>query len=266
MFDSSNRRINYLRISVTPRCNLCCRYCRPDCMAEDATPVGDLLSVDEVRTLITVASRLGVDKVRFTGGEPLLREEIVDMVQIACSTPGVSDVGITTNAVLLPTYAVALRRAGLRRVNISLDTLRPERFREITSAGSLDDVLAGLESALAAGFDTVKLNCVIARSPDEEDAREVAAFAQQRGLAVRFIREMDLATGRFWPVIGGDGGRCERCNRLRVTSTGYVLPCLFNDLAYSIREHGVEGALRLAVETKPPGGTRSTNRFNGVGG
>lgn len=266
LVDSCHRRIHYLRISVTPQCNLCCRYCRPDGVPAGHAAPGDLLSVDEVRELIETARDLGMDKVRFTGGEPLLRAEIVEMVQTACRTPGISDVGITTNGVLLRTYAGPLRRAGLRRVNISLDTLRPERFREITPLGALDDVLAGLEAAIAVGFETIKLNCVIARSPDEPDAREVAAFARQRCLAVRFIREMDLETGRFWPVIGGDGGRCERCNRLRVTSTGLVVPCLFSDLAYSLREHGTAAALRLAVAAKPVRGTRSSNPFCSVGG
>ncbi len=266
LVDACNRRIHYLRISVTPECNLCCRYCRPDRLPKGRAAKGALLSLDDIRALIATARDLGMDKVRFTGGEPLLREEIVEMVQTACHTPGITDVGLTTNGVLLPRYAVPLRRAGLRRVNLSLDTLRPARFREITPVGALDEVLAGLEAAIAAGFETIKLNCVVAESPEEDDAREVAAFARQRGLAVRFIREMDLEAGRFWPVIGGDGGRCERCNRLRVTSTGYVIPCLFSDLAYSLREHGIEGALRLAVEMKPVRGNKSSNPFCEIGG
>ena len=266
LVDRYQRRIHYLRISVTPRCNLCCRYCRPDRVPAGHAALGDLLSLDEIRVLIETARDLGMDKIRFTGGEPLLRDDIVDIVGIACRTAGIRDVGITTNGVLLPDYAVPLRRAGLRRVNLSLDTLCPARFREITPVGALEDVLAGLEAAIAAGFDTIKLNCVVAHSADEPDARAVAAFAAARGLAVRFIREMDLEAGRFWPVVGGDGGRCERCNRLRVTSTGLVLPCLFSDLAYSLREHGVAAALRLAVAAKPRQGTRSSNRFYGVGG
>jgi cyclic pyranopterin phosphate synthase len=265
MFDCFERRISYLRISVTSRCNLRCTYCRPDTRSCAEAP-GELLSFDEVRAVVEAAARLGIEKVRFTGGEPLLRQDIVDLVAMTAGTSGIAIVALTTNGVLMPRYAQPLRRAGLQRVNFSLDTLDPQRFREITAVGDLAQVLAGLEATLAAGFETVKLNCVIEASPEEPDAQAVAAFGRQHGLEVRFIRRMDLESGAFWPVIGGEGGRCERCNRLRVTSDGLVVPCLFDNLAFSIRELGPETALRLAVEHKPPRGTRSDRYFQAIGG
>jgi cyclic pyranopterin phosphate synthase len=265
MVDRFERRIHYLRISVTPRCNLSCSYCRPLAGCAEPEP-GELLSAAEIHALVQAAAGMGIDKIRFTGGEPLLREDIADLVAMACHTPGITDVGVTTNGVLLPQCVQPLRRAGLRRVNISLDTLRPERFREISPVGDLAAVLAGIDAALAAGFETIKLNCVIEQSAAEPDAREVAEFGCRHGLPVRFIRRMDLEAGAFWPVIGGEGGHCSRCNRLRVTSDGYVLPCLFDDRAYSSRELGAEMALRQALENKPAKGTRSNRRFHAIGG
>jgi cyclic pyranopterin phosphate synthase len=224
------------------------------------------MSAGEITELVATAAALGVDKVRLTGGEPLLREGIVELVARIRPTNGLQDLAMTTNGLLLAPCALPLRQAGLDRVNISLDTLDPARFRKIACGGDLEQVLAGIRAAVFAGFRQVKLNCVIEASPDEPDARTVADFGRQQGLAVQFIRRMDLAAGRFWPVVGGNGGRCDRCNRLRVSCDGRVYPCLFSDLSYSIRELGVEAALRQAVGTKPAAGTRSSHTFSAIGG
>lgn len=265
MFDRYNRRIHYLRLSVTDLCNLRCTYCMP---AEGVPRVGhdQVLSFEEITELTRTAVELGVDKVRLTGGEPLVRRDILELVRMIAAIPGITDYAMTTNGVLLPRYARALREAGLHRVNISLDTVIPDRFNAITRCGQLEDTLAGIEAAMAAGFRKIKLNCVITNSPDEPDARSVADYAQRKGLEVRFIRQMDTAKGEFWQVIGGDGGHCESCSRLRVSCLGRIYPCLFSNLYYDVRELGPRAAILAAVEGKPEAGRNSNNRFNQLGG
>jgi len=194
---------------------------------------------------------------RLTGGEPLLREDIVELVRELAAIPGIEDLCLTTNGTLLEEKAAALADAGLKRVNVSLDAVSPERFRRITG-GEVAPVLRGIRAALAAGLRPVKLNCVVERSPDEPAAREVAALGRRWGLAVRFIRRMMPPEGIFYPVINGAGGRCHICNRVRLDARGYVRPCLFSDLAFSVRELGAEAALRAAILNKPPRGTVSS--------
>jgi len=149
-FDRYNRNIDYLRISLTDACNLRCVYCMPEQMT--FRPRDELLSDDELRRLIGLFGAVGFRKIRFTGGEPTLRASLVDLVRHAMQTPGIEAVGLTTNGVLLATLAAPLRAAGLRSVNLSLDTLDPEKFRRITRWGRLDAVLAGLDAAAAAGL------------------------------------------------------------------------------------------------------------------
>ena len=265
MFDSFNRRINYLRISVTDRCNLRCEYCMP---AEgiQLIPRERILKFTEIAEITRIAVEMGVTKVRITGGEPLVRRRIVELVAMIAGMDGVEDFGMTTNAVALPEFAKPLRAAGLHRLNISLDTVDPRRYRDLTRCGELADAVAGIDAAVSAGFDSIKLNCVIEESSDEPDARGVAAFGAERGLPVRFIRKMNLATGEFWQVEGGDGGKCSTCNRLRLSSDGKLYPCLFNDLCYDVREMGIEPAIHAALEGKPQSGHKATREFNTLGG
>ena len=265
MFDRFNRRISYLRLSVTDRCNLRCTYCMP---AEGVRRVRheDVLSFEEIEELTRIAVELGVDKVRLTGGEPLVRRGIAELVRMLAAIPGIADFAMTTNGVLLPRHAVALHAAGLHRINISIDTVDADRFRAITRCGNVEDTLAGIAAALAAGFRSVKLNCVVTASQDEPDARSVADYAARLGLEVRFIRKMDTGKGEFWHVIGGEGGQCAICNRLRVSSTGLVYPCLFSDLCFDVRRLGPRAALLAAVEAKPEAGQTSSNQFHFIGG
>jgi cyclic pyranopterin phosphate synthase len=225
-----------------------------------------ILSFEEIYSVTVKAVEMGVDKVRLTGGEPLVRRGILDLVRMLAGIPGIADLAMTTNGLLLAEYAVPLREAGIRRINISLDAMDPGRFREITRIGDVQQVLAGIEAARQSGFDVMKLNCVINESPDEPDAVAVAAFGREYGLEVRFIRRMDLKAGRFWPVIGGSGGHCDACSRLRLSSDGRIFPCLFSNTSYSIREYGIETALRLAVENKPQSGKRSDMGIHALGG
>lgn len=265
MYDRFDRRIHYLRISVTDLCNLRCTYCMP---AEGVThlPREEILSFDEIADLARAATGLGIDKLRLTGGEPLVRRDILNLVRMLAAIEGFHDLAMTTNGTLLPELAGPLRAAGILRLNISLDTLDPERYRLITRGGDLRQVLAGIDAAMAAGFHPIKLNCVVQESPNEPDATMVAAFARERNLEVRFIRRMDTRTGRFWRVIGGNGGHCAACNRLRVSSNGFVYPCLFSDLCFSVRELGPARALQFAVQGKPASGATSQTQFFALGG
>jgi len=164
-------------------------------------------------------------------------------------------------------YAILLKKAGLHRVNISLDTLDPKKYTAITRIGRIQQVLAGIESAKQAGLTPVKINCVIQASPMEEDARQVAAFCKENDLEVRFIKEMDLEEGAFSKVIGGDGGHCKSCNRLRLTANGKIKPCLFSDLEFDVRELGAEQAILRSVGLKPKSGTENKiNKFSNIGG
>jgi cyclic pyranopterin phosphate synthase len=155
----------------------------------------------------------------------------------------------------------------LHRVNISLDTVDEKSYRKITRIGDLSNVLKGIRAAQSAGLNPIKINCVIMKSPIEKDAREVAEFCDMNDLQVRFIKEMDLETGYFDRVIGGDGGHCASCNRLRLTANGKLKPCLFSDLEFDVREMGIEQAFSKAIGLKPKAGSENTvNKFSNIGG
>ncbi len=187
-FDQYNRDINYLRISLTDACNLRCVYCMPEKMT--FRPRDELLSDDELRRLIGLFAAVGFRKIRFTGGEPTLRSSLVDLVGHASRAPGIEAIGLTTNGVLLADLAGPLRAAGLRSVNISLDTLDPDKFRRITRWGQLDRVLAGLDAAARAGL-RVKLNAVVSRGTnDREDVVALARYTLKEPWQVRFIEQM----------------------------------------------------------------------------
>lgn len=266
MLDRFDRHINYLRISVTDRCNLRCHYCMPE---EGVRQIRheDILTYDEITAFTREAVALGITKVRVTGGEPLARKGVVTLVEMLAGISGITDLSMTTNGTMLAGHAHDLAAAGLMRINISLDTLDPEKYRKVTRGGDISSVLQGIAAAREAGLRPVKINCVIKSTPDEADARMVAEFCIREGLEVRFIRQMDLAGGTFSVVHGGSGGHCARCNRLRLTPEGTLRPCLFSDIGYSIRDLGAAEALRRAVGTKPEKGTvNSVNEFYNIGG
>lgn len=264
--DPFGRRINYLRISVTDRCNLRCYYCMPE---GDVPPIQreDWLTFEEITEVARAAAGLGFDKIRLTGGEPLLRSNLVGLVAMLGRVRGLKDLSMTTNGLLLDKYALPLAEAGLHRVNVSLDSVDPEVYREKTRGGDLKRAIKGIRAAQAAGFRRIKLNCVVEWSSEESDAREVATFAEREDLEVRFIRRMNLATGEFWVVNGGAGGDCARCNRLRLSCEGLVRPCLFSDVGFRVRELGAGAALVQAIEAKPESGEQCvTSTFSQIGG
>ncbi len=266
MNDPFGRTIDYLRVSVTDRCNLRCWYCAPT-RNWDLLDHDELLSFDEIVAVVQAAADLGFRKIRITGGEPLLRAGLPGLVQRIAAIPGIADLGLTTNGVLLEELAQPLRDAGLARVNVSLDSVDPARYAAITGGGELASVLAGIMAALAADLRPVKLNCVVKRDPSEPDARAVAAWAAEHGCSARFIPQMDMEQGVFSQVFGGAGGDCPACNRLRLSPGGLLLPCLFSEPAFSVRDLGPGEALRRAIECKPEAGGRcSRNWMHGIGG
>jgi len=265
MFDRFNRPINYLRISVTDRCNLRCSYCMPE-EGIRLLDHSDILTFEEITEFTKLAVSYGVTKVRLTGGEPLVRKGIVDLVGMLASIGGLDELTMTTNGILLPQLATDLKKAGLSRVNISLDTVNPENYCQITRNGDLAQVLDGIEAASKAGLEPIKINCVLLGQPDD-DTRKLKEFCKARGLSLRFIHQMNLKTGEFSTVEGGDGGNCSRCNRLRLLANGDIKPCLFSDMAYNIRKLGHREALDLALGNKPRSGTYNhSGEFYNIGG
>mgnify|MGYP002399060147 CR=1 FL=1 len=227
----------------------------------------DILTFDEITSFTREAVTMGVTKVRITGGEPLVRKNIITLVSMLADIDGITDLSMTTNGTRLAELAGALAEAGLMRVNVSLDTLDPEKYRYVTRGGDINEVLQGIKAAQDAGLTPVKVNCVIKSTPDEEDAGMVAEYCIKNGLDVRFIRQMDLAEGSFSVVHGGSGGQCAKCNRLRLTPEGMLKPCLFSDIGFSVRELGAHEALMRALGNKPEYGTANkSNGFYNIGG
>ena len=296
MFDSCRRDIHYLRLSVTDRCNLRCRYCMPD--GAKILEHEEVLTHEEFLRLAALFAQCGIDTVRVTGGEPLVRKSVAQLVAGLKATPGIRHVSMTTNGTLLAQQLPALLDAGLDSVNISLDTLRPEVFRQITARDEFAAVQAGLQAALESGIP-VKLNCVPQAGVNEGELEDLAALAENRPLQVRFIEMMPIGYGaampcisgpelrarfaRRWPELAplstaqehalGDGpavyytvpgwqgsigfiaavhGKfCASCNRVRLTSQGFLRPCLASetgcDLRALLRGGADDARLRTAI-------------------
>lgn len=189
--DRFHRAITYLRVSVTDRCNLRCVYCMPEEGVQLRTHE-EILRYEEIARIVRVGSELGLTKVRLTGGEPLVRPGIERLVAMIAQIPGLNDLAMTTNGILLERYARALAAAGLGRVNVSLDSLHPKRFHEITRWGTLDDVLSGLRAAEEAGLTPIKINTVVVRGLNDEEVPTLVAWAARRGYRLRFIEWMPV--------------------------------------------------------------------------
>ena len=222
--DAYNRPISYLRISVTDRCNLRCVYCMPP-EGVPWRPHDEILRYEEIETVARAAAELGVSKLRLTGGEPLVRHGLVDLVRKLSAVPGVDDLALTTNGTLLAGWAAALRRAGLKRVNISLDTLRAERFAEITRGGHLEDVLAGIEAAEEAGLVPIKINTVVVRGLNDDEVVDFARRTQEDGWNVRFIELMPIGNNQL--ADAGWRARCVPADET-VSYTHLTLPTIYS--------------------------------------
>jgi cyclic pyranopterin phosphate synthase len=219
--DSFNRPINYLRISVTDRCNLRCVYCMP---AEGIKLMShnDILTYEEIHTIARAAVGLGIDKLRLTGGEPLVRSGLPELVKMLAQIEGINDISLTTNGTLLSRYAGELKDAGLQRVNVSLDTLKPERFKQITRLGdNLDEVLKGIETAKKVGLNPVKLNTVVMAGINDDELLDFAGKTVAEGWHVRFIELMPVAGNDTTPQFVSANEMVKRLEPL-----GELTPCL----------------------------------------
>lgn len=284
MTDSYGRTINYLRLSVTDRCNLRCRYCMP---AEGICKKShdEILTEDEMILAVQAAASLGISKLRLTGGEPLLKKNILSICRRSAAVPGIREVCMTTNGTLLPQLAKPLRDAGVSRLNISLDTLNPKKYTHITRIGTLDQAIRGIEAALEAGFPRLKINAVLIGGFNDNEIPALAALTQQYPTDVRFIELMPMTTEEAFgpqayvsyaavlsalpelipaeqydgvaklyrlPDAQGNIGLisavsnhfCAACNRIRLTADGKLKPCLHSDQEYSIKGMGFEGMRR----------------------
>src|SRR2546426_4448498 len=186
--------VTYMRISVTDRCNERCAYCMPHDVTIEWLPKGQILTYEEILRVARVATELGVTKFRITGGEPLVRRNVAEFIGELNKLPGVTDIGLSTNATLLAPLARQLRAAGVRKVNISLDTLDADLYRELTGNGRLADCLAGIDAAIEAGFPQVKLNAVLMKGKNDDELLDLIEFAAEKRVTLRFIELMPIST------------------------------------------------------------------------
>ena len=197
--DTLERPLTDLRISVTDRCNYRCSYCMP--FDEYVwTEKSELLSFEEITRIASIFLRLGVEKIRLTGGEPLVRQNLEQLVASLWALDGLKDLSLTTNASLLADKAVGLKEAGLKRINVSLDTLRPDRFRELTRRGDLEQVLAGIRAAKTAGLKPIKLNSVVIKGINDDEILDLVEYGRANGFEIRFIEYMDVGNANDWSL------------------------------------------------------------------
>ena len=285
MIDKLGRDITYLRISLTDKCNLRCRYCMP---VEGVCKRShhEMMNEDEVVAAVKVAASLGIHKIRLTGGEPLVKRNIVSICRRVAAVEGIREVCLTTNGILLPELAVALKEAGVKRLNLSLDTLDPEKYAYITRIGKLEQFRAGLEAALEAGFDKVKINAVLIGGFNDDEIESLANLTMEYPVDMRFIELMpiqdhdefgesayvpyskvleklpdavpvakDGGVAKLYRLPGAQGNIglispisahfCNECNRIRLTADGKLKPCLHSGDEYSIK--GLDKAGMKAV-------------------
>jgi len=281
MIDRLGRDITYLRISVTDKCNLRCRYCMPEegvCKKNHE----DMLTEDEIIQAVEAAAALGIRKIRITGGEPLVKKNIVSICRRTAAVEGINEVCLTTNGILLPQLAKDLKAAGVKRINLSLDTLDPEKYTHITRIGKLENFQAGLEAAFEAGFEKIKVNAVLIGGFNEDEIIPLANLTKEYPLDMRFIELMPILNSdefgetAYVPYsrvleklpeavpVEPDGGVaklyrlpnskgniglispinahfCGECNRLRLTQDGKLKPCLHAADEYSIKGLDFDG-------------------------
>lgn len=197
MKDNFNRNIDYLRISVIDRCNLRCIYCMPEEGIKNLLPHEEILSYEEILKIIRIATTIGISKIRVTGGEPLLRKNIVSFIERASRIEGIKDIGMTTNGILLKKYAKSLFEAGLKRVNVSLDSLNEDKFRAITRLGSLKEVIEGIEEAQMVGLNPVKINVVVMKGVNDDEIARFARWSMDVPYQIRFIEFMPVGQNNW---------------------------------------------------------------------
>ena len=263
LVDGFGRVIDYLRISVTDRCNYRCVYCMPP-QGVELKPYAAILRYEQIEANVRAAAGLGIRKVRLTGGEPLVKSGIVGLVARIAGIPGVEELSMTTNGSLLTLEtAMALKAAGLSRVNISLDTLDPEAFAAMTRGGNLNDVLAGIDAAACAGLHPIKINMVVGENTSVEERERLRQFCAGKGLRLQTIKRFTLER-RDNPegsMAYDRPPRCSACNRLRLTADGHLKPCLFSTREIPIDFNDIAASIREAVSAKPREGQCCDNRI-----
>ena len=262
MRDCFDREINYLRISVTDRCNLRCRYCMPDTdtgLEARTNKRRDLLSFEEIAKVVSVAATLGLHKIRLTGGEPLMRKGIVDLVTMIRKVPKVRYLAMTTNGVLLKKYAAGLKKGGLDSVNISLDTLNAERYRRLTTNGDISQVFIGIDAAAGEGL-VINLNMVVLPDTAPGEIEQMKEFCQARAIELRLINHYSLVKKKRQHYKFDRPPDCSQCNRIRLLADGSLKPCLHNDKEIKVDMANIGDSLRQTISEKPKNGWVCTNR------
>lgn len=263
MLDKFDRRINYLRISVTDRCNLRCKYCMPE---EGVTLKrhGDIISYEQMVAIAREAIGLGIKKIRLTGGEPLIRRGILSLVEQLHGLEGLEELTMTTNGVLLDEMAGQLKKAGLDRINISLDTLDAEKYRDMTRGGNIDRVMRGMEAVIAAGFENTKINMVVIPDFNREEVEAMRGFCEERGFRLQRINHYSLESidSIDSDYVAERPLKCSQCNRVRLTADGKLKPCLFSDREIPVDFSDIRESLMQAIEGKPSCGTGNSTRHN----
>ncbi|MDR3071887.1 MAG: GTP 3',8-cyclase MoaA [Clostridiales Family XIII bacterium] len=276
MKDSYGRTIDYLRFSVTDLCNLHCLYCMPKNGVKKKRHE-DILRIEEIETIARAAASLGISKIRITGGEPLVRKGIEEIVRRVSALPGIQEVCLTTNGHFLQEKAEALAEAGLSRVNISLDALDASVYAKITGGGDLFKALSGIEAAIQAGLTPIKINCVLMKGVNEGEIERLAGLSEHAEVEVRFLELMPIATTSTWSqdhfltaneaISKVPGNRasidtiepishsfCSQCNRIRVTADGWLRPCLHSETEILLRGLSYDKlleALKMGIRLKP---------------
>jgi len=255
LLDSFGRSINYLRISVTDRCNLRCLYCMPP-EGVPRMPHSEILSYEEIRTIAQAAAELGMNRIRLTGGEPLVRAELPKLARMLSQMQGIEELSLTTNGTFLKKYALELKQAGLARVNVSLDTLKADKFRYITRLGELKDVLEGIEATRDAGLHPVKINTVVMRGINDDEVLDFAKMTYKDGWYVRFIELM--------PFKGAAEFVSSVELRQRISLLGKLEPCTpitGNGPAMYYRLSGAEGNIGFVSPITEPSFCSRCNRM-----
>lgn len=265
MRDAYGREIDYLRVSVTDRCNLRCRYCMP----EDGIPLlahEDILSFEQIEAVVRTAARMGFRKVRLTGGEPLARRGVSDLVAMLGRVRGIETLAMTTNGTMLAPLAANLAAGGLDSVNISLDTLDPARYRYLTRRGDIADALEGVDAAIAAGL-AVKLNMVVMEDTADAEIAAMRDFAAGRGIALQTISRYSLQAQKGDSAEYDRPPPCSACNRIRLLANGVLRSCLHSDIDIKVDFSDIEGSIAVAVRSKPVhGAVSSTKSVGQIGG
>ena len=263
MFDTYNRRINYLRVAVTDRCNLRCTYCMPEAGIELKNHA-DILPYEKIVSIVTAAARMGIHKIRLTGGEPLVRKNIAFLVRELKGVPGISEVSMTSNGTILDLLAEELKQAGLDRLNISLDTLDAGKYRQITRNGNIEQVFSGIRAAQKTGFTATKINMVLIPEFNGNEVEAMKMFCRENSLLLQRIHHYSLFDYKTVKkeLSAERPLSCHVCNRLRLTADGKLKPCLFSDREFAVDFSNIPASIEKAVRAKPGHGVACHSRGN----